>query len=65
MKPRAPTFPSVSLAEVEQSLRKTETINLRVSAVDKAAIRAAAKALGGLTVSEYLIKAHQAVARHL
>jgi uncharacterized protein (DUF1778 family) len=53
--------PEPSLAEIQATLPKSETIHLRVTKAEKAAIRAAAGSLH-LSITEYLLKCHTVVA---
>ena len=55
------SIPEPSLAEVQATLPKSETIHLRVTRAEKAAIRATAGALH-LSITEYLLKCHSVVA---
>jgi uncharacterized protein (DUF1778 family) len=56
-----PAIPEPSLAEVQATLPKSETIHLRVTKAEKTAIRATAGALR-LSITEYLLKCHAIVA---
>jgi uncharacterized protein (DUF1778 family) len=55
---------SVSSAEVQATLPKTQTIQLRLSDREKEAVKAAATACGR-SVSEYLLECHRLVADKL
>jgi len=55
------SMPDPSLGEIQATLPKSETIHLRVTKAEKAAIRAAAGALH-LSITEYLLKSHAVVA---
>jgi len=55
---------AVTRAEVSAALPKTETIQLRLSATEKEAVKAAATACGR-SVSEYLLECHRLVADKL
>ena len=56
--------PRVSKAEVDAKIRKSETIQLRLTPTEKDEIKRKATSLG-LSVTEYLIKCHAAVASKL
>jgi len=55
---------TVTRAEVSAALPKTQTIQLRLSATEKEAVKAAATACGR-SVSEYLLECHRLVADKL
>jgi len=61
-KPARPA--SVTSAEVHAALPKSQTIQLRLSVTEKAAVKAAATACGR-SVSEYLLECHRLVAEKL
>ena len=54
-------LPEPTLLEIQATLPKSETIHLRVTKAEKAAIRAAAGSLH-LSITEYLLKCHTVVA---
>lgn len=54
-------IPAPSQAEVADALPKDQTVQLRLSSVEKAAIKKAASACGR-TVTEYLLECHRLVA---
>lgn len=58
------TFPEPTLGEIQATLPKSETIHLRVTKVEKSAIRATAEALR-LSITEYLLKCHIVVEKKL
>jgi hypothetical protein len=65
MKPKSqPEVPPVSISEIEQSMRKSETVQIRVTPVEKAAIVKAKDTLN-LTTTEYLVRCHELVAAKL
>jgi len=55
---------NVPTERVRELMVKTETIQMRVTVVDKAEIKRAAQKCR-LSVSEYLIRSHQAVSKKL
>ena len=57
-------IPAPSQAEVADALPKGETVQLRLSATEKNAIKKAASACGR-TVTEYLLECHRVVSRKL
>jgi uncharacterized protein (DUF1778 family) len=57
-------IPSPTPAEVADALPKDQTVQLRLSSVEKDAIKKAASACGR-TVTEYLLECHRVVARKL
>ena len=59
--PRKQQLPTVTSTEVLEAIRKTETVQLRLSAKEKAAIKAAASRCK-LTVTEYLLECHRLIA---
>jgi len=59
-----PILPSITKAEIEQSLRKTETIQIRLTAAEKAEVVRAKDELG-LTTTEYLLKCSELVSSKL
>lgn len=59
-----PKLPAVSRAEIERSMKKTETIQIRLTALEKEAIVRAKNTLD-LTTTEYLIKCSQLVSAKL
>jgi len=59
-KPHKP-LPSVSQYEIEETLTKAVTINLRLSVKEKDRVKRTAQAFG-LNVSQYLLKCHELVA---
>jgi len=59
-----PELPTVSKAEIERSMKKTETIQIRLTALEKEAIVRAKDALG-LTTTEFLIKSSELVSAKL
>lgn len=63
-KTRASKFPDVPATDVDQHVRKSATVNMRLTPADKAEMERASKSLG-LTLTEYLTRCHEAVARHL
>ena len=54
-------LPAVTTTEIFEAIRKTETVQLRLSASEKEAIRKAATK-SGRTVTEYLLECHRLVA---
>ena len=60
----AKKLPSVSKKRVQAELVKSETVQIRVSPNDKAAMKKAA-GLCRLSVSEYLIRCHKLVSERL
>jgi len=54
-------MPELSLADIQATLPKSETVHLRVTKAEKTAIRATAGALR-LSITEYLLKCHAVVA---
>lgn len=54
-------MPEPSLADIQATLPKAETVHLRVTKTEKAAIRATAGELR-LSITEYLLKCHAVVA---
>ena len=57
-------LPAPTHAQVKEALTKDQTVQLRLSAVEKTAIKKAASACGR-TVTEYLLECHRMVARKL
>jgi len=57
-------LPPPTPAEVADALPKDQTVQLRLSATEKEAIRKAASACGR-TVTEYLLECHRVVSRKL
>jgi len=54
-------MPKPSLAKIQATLPKSQTIHLRVTKAEKAVIRSTAGALH-LSITEYLLKCHAVVA---
>jgi len=54
-------IPEPSLAEIQATLPKSETVHLRVTKAEKAAIRATAGAVR-LSITDYLLRCHAVVA---
>lgn len=59
-----PALPVPSVDAVNRSLRKTETLNLRLTLIEKDGLRAAASSVG-MSISEYVLKCHEVVAEVL
>ena len=57
-------IPAPNQAEVAQALPKDQTVQMRLSSVEKDAIKKAASACGR-TVTEYLLECHRVVSRKL
>ena len=57
-------IPAPTPAEVQEALPKDQTVQLRLSSVEKDAIKKAASACGR-TVTEYLLECHRIVSRKL
>jgi len=57
-------IPAPTQAEVAQALPKDQTVQMRLSSVEKDAIKKAASACGR-TVTEYLLECHRVVSRKL
>jgi hypothetical protein len=58
------SLPSPTVEAVNRSLRKTETLNLRLTPTEKEGLRAAASSVG-MSISEYMVKCHEVVAEVL
>lgn len=58
------TLPDVSATEAHRHLRKTATLNFRLTEVEKESVRRAAASVK-MPISEYLLKCHDAVSRKL
>ena len=63
-KAKPETLPVIPAGEVAKWMAKTATVNIRLTPGDKAAMERAASSLG-MTVTEYLVRCHSLVARHL
>lgn len=59
-----PGLPSPTVEAVDRSLKKTETLNLRLTPSEKEGLRAAASSVG-MSISEYVLKCHEVVAEVL
>ena len=59
-----PGLPSPTVEAVDRSLRKTETLNLRLTPTEKEGLRVAASSVG-MSISEYVLKCHEVVAEAL
>ena len=58
------SLPVPPVATIRRVLRKSETITFRLTPEEKESMRTCASSVG-MTVSEYVVRCHEAVARHL
>ncbi len=61
MKPR---LPDLTRADVDRGLRKSVTLNFRLTPAEKESLRRTAASLK-MSISEYVLKAHDLVSRKL
>lgn len=57
-------MPEVSKSDLQRNLRKTETLNFRLTPAEKESLRRAASELG-MSVSEYMLRCHDVISRKL
>jgi uncharacterized protein (DUF1778 family) len=57
-------LPVPPVATIRRMLRKTETLSFRLTPEEKEGLRVAASSVG-MSISEYVVKCHEAVAKNL
>jgi hypothetical protein len=58
------SLPVPPVATIRRMLRKTETLSFRLTPEEKEGLRVAASSVG-MSISEYVVKCHEAVAKNL